>query len=137
VSPSVNSKPLILIVDDNPDILYFLNDICKDEFKVLMAKDGLEGIQKAGEFIPDLIISDVMMPEKDGIDLCSSIKSQASTSHIPVILLTAKNTVEGIAMGYNQGADDYITKPFHPQLLIIRIKNLLNSRAQLREYFLN
>lgn len=129
-------KPLLLIVDDNLDILTFLKDICIHEFKVILAADGAEGIKKAQEFIPDLIISDVMMPERDGIDLCSSLKKQHATSHIPIILLSAKDTVEGITDGYQQGADDYITKPFHPQLLIIRIKNLLKSRQQLQRYFL-
>lgn len=131
------NKPLLLIVDDNLDILTFLKDICMEEFEVILAADGVEGIKKAGQFIPDLIISDVMMPERDGIDLCSSLKKQHSTSHIPIILLSAKNTVEGITLGYQEGADDYITKPFHPQLLIIRIKNLLKSRQQLQRYFLN
>ena len=131
------NKPLLLIVDDNPDILIFLKEICIEEFKVILAADGVEGVKKAQRFIPDLIISDVMMPERDGIDLCSILKKEHATSHIPIILLSAKDTVEGISIGYQQGADDYITKPFHPQLLIIRIKNLLKSRLELQRYFLN
>ena len=130
-------RPLILIIDDNPDMLYFLNDICKHQFDVQLAVDGIDGIQKATQYIPNLIISDVMMPEKDGIDVCSNLKNQHSTSHIPIILLTAKNNFESITLGYQEGADDYITKPFHPQLLLTRIHNLLRSRLRLQKYFLN
>jgi len=128
---------LILIIDDNPDMLYFLNDICKQEFDVILAVDGVEGIQKASIHIPNLIVSDIMMPEKDGIDLCRHLRMQHSTSHIPIILLTAKGNIESIALGFDEGAEAYITKPFNPQLLITRIKNLLNSRIRLQKHFLN
>ncbi|MDT0689989.1 two-component regulator propeller domain-containing protein [Salegentibacter sp. F188] len=133
---SDKNRPLILIIDDNPEILVFLNGIFKEDYDIVHATNGDEGIRKASKYVPDIIISDVMMPEKNGIDLCSGLKKQTSTSHIPIILLTAKNNIESISTGYEEGADDYITKPFHPQLLMTRVKNLLENRRQLQNYFL-
>ncbi|MCG9972847.1 hybrid sensor histidine kinase/response regulator transcription factor [Christiangramia crocea] len=132
---SQENRQLILIIDDNEEILNFLNGIFKEEYDVLHSMNGKEGIIKASKYVPDLIISDVMMPEKNGIDLCSELKQQHSTSHIPVILLTAKGNVESITNGYEKGADDYIVKPFNPKLLKTRVENLLVSRQRLQDYF--
>lgn len=132
---SHQNRHLILIIDDNEEILNFLSGIFKEEYDVLHSRNGQEGIVKASKYVPDLIISDVMMPEKNGIDLCGELKQQHSTSHIPIILLTAKGNVESITTGYEEGADDYIVKPFNPMLLKTRVKNLLISRRRLQNYF--
>lgn len=134
---SNKNRKLILIIDDNEEILNFLSSIFKDEYDVLHSRNGREGIVKASNYVPDLVISDVMMPEKNGIDLCFELKQQHSTSHIPIILLTAKGNVESINLGYEQGADDYIVKPFNPKLLRTRVKNLLFSRERLQYHFKN
>ncbi|PKD17701.1 hypothetical protein APR41_05695 [Salegentibacter salinarum] len=137
---TANLKPnkdrrLILIIDDNEEILNFLSNIFKEEYDIIHSRNGREGIVKASNYVPDLIISDVMMPEKNGVDLCFELKQQHSTSHIPIILLTAKGNFESINLGYEQGADDYIVKPFNPKLLKTRVKNLLFSREQLQHHF--
>lgn len=138
-SASIKSKSergLILIIDDNDEILQFLKGIFQADYDLIFAMDGTEGVKKAKKYVPDLIISDVMMPEKSGLDLCFELKNQMTTSHIPIILLTAKTAIESINIGYEEGADDYITKPFHPLLLRTRVKNLLESRAKLKDYFI-
>ncbi|TDN95081.1 two component regulator with propeller domain [Salegentibacter sp. 24] len=134
---SRDNKQLILIIDDNEEILSFLSGIFQEEYDVLYSRNGQEGIVKASNYVPDIIISDVMMPEKNGIDLCSELKQQVSTSHIPIILLTAKANLESINLGYEQGADAYIVKPFNSKLLKTRVKNLLSSRVRLHHYFKN
>src|SRR5690606_435624 len=121
--------------DDNKDILQFLASLLGGSYDLIFAENGADGIDKANKYVPDLIISDVMMPIKSGIDLCAELKSTNTTSHIPIILLTARGNSEGINEGYEKGADSYITKPFNPGLLKTRIKNLINNRIQLRSYF--
>lgn len=132
---SDEDRQLILIIDDNEEILNFLSSIFKGKYDVLHSRNGKEGIVKASKYVPDLIISDVMMPEKNGIDLCYELKKQHSTSHIPIILLTAKGNVESINLGYEQGADDYIIKPFNSKLLKTRVENLLLGRKRLQNHF--
>ncbi|RXG11948.1 two component regulator with propeller domain [Leeuwenhoekiella aestuarii] len=127
-------RPLLLIIDDNPDILDFLDQILKTDFDLIFAEDGEKGIQKATKFIPDLIVSDVMMPKKTGIDLCRALKCNLPTSHIPIILLTAKGNSESLKTGYEEGADDYIAKPFQPQLLKTRIINLIRNRKAVQRF---
>lgn len=127
----------VLIVDDNPDIRTYLNDILSETYAVLQAENGDIGYELASSEIPDLIISDVMMPGKDGITLCQELKSQITTSHIPVILLTARTSTVYEIEGLQTGADDYITKPFNAKIVKARIKNLLDNREKLRAHLLN
>ncbi|WP_417885796.1 hybrid sensor histidine kinase/response regulator transcription factor [Zunongwangia sp.] len=126
-------RKLILLIDDNTDIHQYLASILKEKYDLLHALNGQEGINMAVKHIPDLIISDVMMPEKSGIDLTSALKNQEETTHIPIILLSAKDTQEAIIDGYQEGADDYITKPFSSSVLIARIQNLLYRKLEVLE----
>jgi len=107
----------------------------QEEFRVQVAGNGLEGLNQALEMIPDLVLSDVMMPEMSGVELCERLKTDPKTSHIPVILLTARQSEELKITSYETGADDYITKPFSSVTLIARIKNLIESRHKLRQLF--
>ncbi len=127
---------VLLIIDDNPDILNYLEGLLDNNFDLIFAENGQEGIDKAIKYVPDLIISDIMMPKKSGIDLCAILKKEMTTTHIPIILLSAKNNTESIKEGYETGADDYIVKPFNSEILRARVKNLIDSRVQLRAYFL-
>ncbi len=130
-------KKTILVVDDNKDILRFLHNNLNEEFRVLTAQNGREGLELAMEHVPDLVISDVMMPEMDGNQLCEKIKTDVRTSHIPVILLTAYSSSDSYVSGIELGADDYIPKPFNMHLLLIRIRNLIISRENLHRLFSN
>jgi ligand-binding sensor domain-containing protein/signal transduction histidine kinase/DNA-binding response OmpR family regulator len=128
-------RKLILLVDDNPDILSYLESLLAEEYDLIFASDGQEGIEKAIEYIPNIIISDVMMPNKTGVELCHYLKNEKSTSHVPIILLTAKGNTDSVQTGYEEGADDYVTKPFNSAILKSRVKNLLNNREKLKTYF--
>ncbi len=127
----------VLIIDDNPEILAYLNDILSDDYKVLRAENGDVGHEKASSEIPDLIVCDVMMPGKDGITLSKELKSQITTSHIPIILLTARTATVYEIEGLQTGADDYITKPFNSAVIKARIKNLLENREKMKAHLLN
>ena len=129
------SKPLVLIVEDNFDLRTFLMQTLKDNYRVLGAENGNIGFTMAKKYSPDLVISDVMMPILSGIELCKCMKKEIQTSHIPIILLTAKNMLEDRVEGLETGADDYISKPFNMQLLQIRMKNLIESRITLKRMF--
>ncbi|NWG28717.1 MAG: helix-turn-helix domain-containing protein [Ignavibacteriaceae bacterium] len=129
------SKPLILFVEDSPDVRSYVYDLLQPDYKVLLAERAEVGIEIALQNMPDLILSDLMMPGMDGIEFCSKIKSDWQTSHIPFILLTAKATEESKIEGLETGADDYLTKPFNYEELAIRIKNLIEQRKRLREKF--
>ena len=128
--PSLNET--VLIVDDNPDIRAYLRTILQDKYQVSEAADGKQGLALANEIVPDLIVSDVMMPVMNGLEFCQRIKSGTATSHIPVILLTARALDHHQIEGYESGADAYITKPFSSELLLARINNLLKSRLKLK-----
>ncbi|MBX2874973.1 MAG: response regulator [Saprospiraceae bacterium] len=127
--------PVVLVVEDNADLRYFISDILKPHYHVLMAEDGAQGERMAFEHIPDLVISDVMMPKKDGYQLCHSLKNNPKTSHIPIIMLTAKAGQDNKMEGLIQGADSYLTKPFDNRELLIRMKNLIEAREKLWEHF--
>lgn len=130
------NKPIALIVEDNFDLRQFMIHCFAAHYNIIEAENGKEGLQNAREMNPDIIISDVMMPEMNGLELCSHIKSDIVTSHIPVILLTAKSEVENKIEGLEKGADDYLPKPFNFELLEARVRNLIASRKQLRQAFL-
>ena len=127
----------MLIVDDNADIRAYLRTILQDKYQVNEAADGQQGLTLANEIVPDLIVSDVMMPVMNGLEFCQRIKNSTATSHIPVILLTARALSQHQIEGYESGADAYITKPFDADLLLVRIGNLLKSREQLKSLFKN
>lgn len=127
----------VLIIDDNLEILNYLDDILNDTYQILKASNGNEGFKIASEEIPDLIISDVMMPEKDGITLCKELKSKITTSHIPIILLTARTSSVFEIQGLQTGANDYITKPFNASIVKARIASLLDNREKVREHLQN
>lgn len=133
--PDNNSLPTVLVVDDNEDMRRYIRTLLTDKYYVTEAVDGENGLQVAHETIPDIIVSDVMMPVMDGLEFCRRIKADTMTSHIPVILLTARSTEEQQLEGLGSGADDYMTKPFSAQLLLARIDNLLKSRLKLRHLF--
>ncbi len=125
----------ILIVEDNHDLRSFIRNILQHDYKVIEAVDGVDGLEKAESAIPDLIVSDVMMPRMDGFDLCRNLKTNEKTNHIPVILLTAKAARENKLEGLETGADDYLVKPFDEEELQIRIKNLIAIREKLQKKY--
>lgn len=127
--------PMILLVDDNEEILEFLERILSSKYTILKALDGKEAITILEKEAVQLVISDVMMPEMDGFELCKIIKSNFEYSHIPVILLTAKNTIQSKVEGLELGADAYIEKPFSKEHLQAQIASLLNNRKMIREFF--
>jgi len=128
-------KTTVLLVDDHPGIRSYLKSLLKEKYAVLEARDGIEGIRKAVRYVPDLIISDVMMPGIDGVEMCRHLKKELSTSHIPVILLTANDQDEKRIIGFESGADDYISKPVNFEMLSVRIRNLIEGRKQLKSLF--
>ncbi len=132
---SNSEKPAILIVDDNEDILDFLQDDLGELYTIFTAPDGAQALSILNNQVVQLVISDVMMPEMNGIELCEKIKSSFELSHIPVILLTAKNTLQAKIEGLNTGADAYIEKPFSPEHLAAQVFSLLNNRNKIKEYF--
>ncbi|VAW20865.1 DNA-binding response regulator, AraC family [hydrothermal vent metagenome] len=128
-------KKTILIVEDEGDIRRLLKELLKNDYRLLEASNGVEALGIMGKETPDIIVSDVIMPEMDGIAFCKKVKEQESTCHIPVIMLTAKTALEHRVEGIMSGADSYIPKPFHPQHLEARIQNLLEQRQRLSDYF--
>jgi signal transduction histidine kinase/ligand-binding sensor domain-containing protein/DNA-binding NarL/FixJ family response regulator len=127
--------PLLLIVEDNPDVTEYIQTILSSYYQVITASDGQEGIEQALEKIPDIIISDVMMPEKDGFEVCEALRSDERTSHIPIILLTARAATDDRIQGLKYGADAYLTKPFHKEELLVRLEHLVLTRQKLQEHY--
>lgn len=127
--------PTVLVIDDNSDIRHYVKSLLSKEYRVLDAADGVAGIRLAMKYVPDVIISDVMMPGMDGMECCRRLKGELQTCHIPVVLLTACSLDEQRIAGYDGGADSYISKPFSSQLLLSRIRNLIANRRQLKQFF--
>lgn len=127
-----SDRPLVLLVEDQDDIRVYMRHLFSEQYQVIEAADGAEGWEKAARLLPDLVIADVSMPIMDGFALTHRLKSDPRTSHIPIIILTAKDTVDNQLTGLETGADDYLTKPFHPLLLQARVSNLLSLREQLK-----
>jgi len=132
--PAKETKKVLIVEDDNP-LRQFMISILEEEYTVLEASDGMEGLAMAGEQNPDFIVSDIMMPRMDGIELLKRLRTDLNTSHIPIILLTAKTNIEGQLEGLSYGADDYLTKPFSVPYFKARIVNLLEQRKRLQEIF--
>ncbi len=132
---STEDLPRVLIVEDNNDMRAYIKQSLADIYHIVESSDGKEGLKKGMEVIPDLIISDVMMPRMDGVTLCKTFKKNIYTCHIPIILLTAKADLESKIEGLETGADEYLSKPFNAYELKIRVKNLIRSREILRERF--
>ncbi len=128
-------KPFLLIVEDNAEMRRYIREVLVTQYRIGEAGNGQEGLRMARETIPDLIISDVMMPEMDGFEFCRQVKLDERTSHIPVILLTARGSDESKIQGLEIGADDYVVKPFSTRLLRVRVQNLIEQRRRLREKF--
>jgi len=130
-----SKNPTVLVIDDNTELLDFVSEILKGDYKIITASNGIDGLAKIEETLPDLIISDVMMPGVDGFALCRKLKSDIKTSHIPVILLTAKSGEDNEFEGLQTGADYYIEKPFFPHILNKIVENILSTRKNLIERF--
>jgi DNA-binding response OmpR family regulator len=126
---------LLLITEDNDDVRFYIKQNLQQEYRIIEAADGEDGWNKSIENLPDLIISDVMMPKMDGFKFCAKLKTDERTSHTPAVLLTAKAAKEDKLEGYETGADDYIMKPFDTDELKARIKNLIEQRKRLHEHF--
>ncbi|QBN19514.1 response regulator [Flavobacterium nackdongense] len=136
-SDSNKSKPVVLIVDDNSDMRTILKVELMSNYKIIEAENGVKAFEKVNTKSPDLIVTDIMMPKMNGIELCKALKSNIESSHIPIIILSAKSELEDQIMGIDLGADAYITKPFNMDLLKTQIRNLLNQRQKLKEKFSN
>jgi len=135
ITDNLSEVPIILVVEDNQELREYIAGDVLSKYHVEQAVNGIEGFEKAVAIIPDLIISDIMMPDGNGLELCEKLKADERTSHIPVILLTAKQTDENKIEGYKTGADAYVSKPFNSALLNTQVENLLESRKRLRALF--
>lgn len=131
--PQEREKELILVVEDNPDMRAYIGTVAGEEYSIVSAPDGIEGLEKAVELMPDIIISDVMMPRMDGLEMFRRLKEDERISHIPVILLTAIQDEQRVADSLKMGIDDYVTKPFSPAILLARISNILRRRQKMWE----
>jgi DNA-binding response OmpR family regulator/nitrogen-specific signal transduction histidine kinase len=139
IQSAVQNKrlPLLLIVEDHADMRQYMRGYLENHYRIIETVNGVEGMNQSKKYMPDLVISDVMMPEMDGFALCQKLKTDPQTSHIPVILLTARADAESKLSGLETGADDYITKPFDARELQIRVKNLIEQRNKLKETFVS
>lgn len=130
-----DEEKILLIIEDNADLRQYIRSVFEQDYQIFEATDGQEGIEKALELIPDIVVSDLMMPRLDGLGFCKILKSDEKTSHIPVVMLTAKANVESRIEGFELGADDYLTKPFNKEELQVRVRNLVNQREILRQKY--
>jgi len=128
-------RSIALVIEDNTELRRFITQSIGSEWQVAQASDGEEGIKKAIELLPDLVITDLMMPRKDGYDVCDELKNNPLTAHIPIIMLTAKAGIDSKVKGLRMGADDYLTKPFNTEELLARMENLVEIRRRLREQY--
>lgn len=128
-------QPTLLIIEDNRDVISYIQSLLQKDYRIETAQNGKAGIEKALEIIPDIIVSDVMMPEKDGYEVCQTLKNDERTSHIPIVLLTAKATKEDRIEGLKGGADAYLVKPFHREELFVRLEKLISLRKALQETY--
>ncbi len=133
--PPTDGKPIVLVVEDNADLRTYIREFLQSDYEVQEGGNGKEGYDRALEIVPDIVISDVMMPEMDGMELCRALKKDVRTSHVPVILLTARAGTDSKIEGLDIGADDYVTKPFDSKELLARVRNLIEQRRQLRAKF--
>lgn len=133
--PDTNTKPILLIIEDNLDIVTYISNLLHNSYQIVISVNGALGVEKAKEIIPDIIISDVMMPLKDGFEVCDTLKKDITTDHIPIILLTAKATFEDRIQGLKYGADAYINKPFAKEELLTRLEQLLLVRSKIQEKY--
>ena len=129
------TAPLVLIVEDHEELRTHLRRVLWKYYRTEEASNGKEGLEKVHALIPDLIISDIIMPEMSGVEMCRQIKSHPKTEHIPVVLLSAKSDMDSKLEGYDKGVDEYMEKPFYPQQLLARVRNLIESREKLRRHF--
>lgn len=129
------NRPLLLIIEDNADVIAYIRIFLQEQYQIEVAVNGAEGIEKALELIPDIIISDVMMPLKDGFEVCATLKQDERSSHIPIILLTAKADAASRIEGLERGADAYLAKPFDKQELLIRLQQLVELRLRLQKRY--
>ena len=132
---SGEEKPLALVIEDNAELRRFIKDSISENWQVVEASDGEEGVRRALELLPDIVISDLMMPRKDGFAVVDELKNAELTAHVPIVLLTAKSGIESKLKGLRRGADDYLTKPFNTEELLARMENLVENRRRLRERF--
>lgn len=132
-----DSRPHVLVIDDNADIRKMVGELLSDEYNITCAASGSEGLRRAAKYVPDLVICDVMMPGMDGMECCRRLKSETSTSHIPVLMLTACSLDEQRAQGYESGADGYVSKPFSTPVLKARVASLIKNRKMIRELWQN
>ena len=131
----VSGRPTVLIVEDSPDVVAYLQAVLSSRFQIKVAQNGIEGLEKARKIIPDLIVSDIMMPEMDGLEMCQALKTDRLTSHIPIILLTAKSDHTSRIEGLRTGADAFLAKPFDKSELLVRVDKLIELRAKLQERY--
>ncbi len=130
-------QPILLLIEDNPDVVRYLVAILEKDYQLDIARNGREGVEKAFETVPDIIISDVMMPEMNGIEVCQVLKNDVRSSHIPIVLLTAKADTASKIEGLEHGADAYLAKPFEKEELLVWVKKLLEIRLKLQQHYLS
>lgn len=136
IEPTKNKyKYTVLVVEDNADLRMFLRSCLSDHYNVMEASNARDGLERSIHYLPDIILSDLMMPEMDGLEMSRKLKNDIRTSHIPIVMITARSTASDIETGYQNGVDDYITKPFNTRILLARIRNILASREHLKERY--